>query len=124
MYKVYDGFKCCTFQVPGRIGLLVTLFLISSNIYGSLEAPKQRGFSFLEFWVLGTQGIILLAILEYGIILGWKKYGKENVVDPKTGKWFDEKCLDNTFKLVDLISFIFSLLIIFIFIISYTSGFL
>ena len=98
--------------------------MISSNIYGSLEAPKQRGFSFLEFWVLGTQGIILLAILEYGIILGWKKYGKENVVDPKTGKWFDEKCLDNTFKLVDLISFIFSLLIIFIFIISYTSGFL
>ena len=101
--------------------------MISSNIYGALEAPKQRGFSFLEFWVLGTQGIILLAILEYGIILGWKKYGKEKVVDPKAGKWFDVKSLDNTFKRVDLISFASSSIILFLFIISYctyTSGFL
>ena len=115
------------FQVPGRIGLLVTLFLISSNIYGSLEAPKQRGFSFLEFWVLGTQGIILLAIIEYGIILGWKKYGKENAVNPKAGQWFDAKYLDNTFKSVDLLLFTLSSLLLFIFMISYciyTSGFL
>ena len=101
--------------------------MISSNIYGALEAPKQRGFSFLEFWVLGTQGIILLAILEYGIILGWKKYGEENIVDAKTGKWFDVKSLDNTFKSVDLISFVISSLILFVFIIgycTYTSGFL
>ena len=65
--------------------------------------------------------------IEYGIILGWKKYGKENAVNPKAGQWFDAKYLDNTFKSVDLLLFILSSLLLFIFMISYciyTSGFL
>ena len=60
--------------VPGRMGLLVTLFLISSNVYNSLDAPQGRGFSFIEIWLVGSQGPILLALIEYGCILAWKQH--------------------------------------------------
>ena len=63
--------------VPGRMGLLVTLFLISSNVYNSLNAPQGRGFSYIEIWLIGAQGPILLAIVEYGIILAWKQHSKK-----------------------------------------------
>ena len=60
--------------VPGRMGLLVTLFLISSNVYNSLDAPQGRGFSYIEIWLVGSQGPILLALIEYGCILAWKQH--------------------------------------------------
>ena len=60
--------------VPGRMGLLVTLFLISSNVYNSLKGPQNRGFSYIEVWLIGAHGTILLAIFEYGIILAWKQH--------------------------------------------------
>ena len=55
--------------VPGRMGLLVTLFLISTNVYGQVDAPKGRGFSLIELWMLGTNFPILAAIVEYGYVL-------------------------------------------------------
>ena len=60
--------------VPGRMGLLVTLFLISSNTYNSLNIPQDRGFSYIEIWLIGTQGNILVALIEYAFLLAWKKY--------------------------------------------------
>ena len=58
------------------MGLLVTLHLISSNVYSSLDIPKRRGFSYIEIWMVGAQGVILIALFEYGIILAWKKWKK------------------------------------------------
>ena len=55
--------------VPGRMGLLITLFLISTNVYGDVGAPKGRGFSLIELWMLGTNFPILAAIVEYGYVL-------------------------------------------------------
>ena len=55
--------------VPGRMGLLVTLFLISTNVYGKVAAPTGRGFSLIEVWMLGTNFPILAAIVEYGYIM-------------------------------------------------------
>ena len=60
------------------MGLLVTLHLISSNVYGSLNAPPNRGFSYIEIWILCTQGTILLAIIEYGFILLFMRFSKCN----------------------------------------------
>ena len=60
-------------KVPGRMGMIVTLSLISTNSYNSLEAPADRGFSFLEIWMLGTHFPILFAIIEYSSILAWEK---------------------------------------------------
>ena len=34
------------FQVPGRMGMVVTIFLISVNVYNSVEAPPGRGFRY------------------------------------------------------------------------------
>ena len=61
--------------VPGRMGLLVTLFLISSNTYNSItkDIPHDRGFSYIEMWLIGTQGNILVALIEYAFLLAWKK---------------------------------------------------
>ena len=62
--------------VPGRMGLIVTLLLISSNVYSIVEAPKSRGLSHIEIWIIGSQLPILFSLFEYGIILlmtrNWK----------------------------------------------------
>ena len=63
-------------QVPGRLGLLVTLDLIATNVYNSVVAPIQRGFSYIEIWMIGVQIPILVGILEYAILLALKKYYK------------------------------------------------
>mgnify|MGYP002058573200 CR=1 FL=1 len=60
--------------------MIVTLYLISANVYNSVEAPSGREFSPIEVWMLGTQIPILLALFEYGFVLYLKK------IDIKTGK--------------------------------------
>ena len=76
------------------MGLLVTLFLISANVYNSVEAPIHRGFSYIDVWMLGTQFPILLALCEYGLILYWKKMNQKS---------------DETIKLLDFATMLFSL---------------
>ena len=55
--------------VPGRMGMIITLFLILINTYTSVAAPNGRGFSYIEVWYIGIQVPIVFAFLEYGIIL-------------------------------------------------------
>ena len=65
-------------MVPGRLGLLVTLYLIMTNVYISVEGPKRRGFSYIEIWYVGIQIPILIGIVEYAILLTMMKYhGKD-----------------------------------------------
>ena len=49
--------------VPGRLGLLVTLYLIMTNVYNSVKGPESRGFSYIEVWFVGVQMPILTGIL-------------------------------------------------------------
>ena len=56
------------------MGMLVTLYLMQMNTYNSIKAPQNRGFSYVEIWFVGIQAPIFLAILEYGILLGIKKF--------------------------------------------------
>ena len=46
--------------IPGRLGLLVTLDLIFTNVYNSVEGPKSRGFSYIEVWMVGMQIPIII----------------------------------------------------------------
>ena len=69
------------FQVPGRLALLITLYLIASNTYSSVKGPNRRGFSYVELWMVGVQTSLLVAIFEYGVILALKKYPKMRKVD-------------------------------------------
>ena len=73
----------CSFKVPGRLGLLITLDLIATNTYNSVKAPSGRGFSYIEIWLIGIQIPILLAIFEYGILLTIKRLSKQEVGQTK-----------------------------------------
>ncbi len=63
------------------MGMIVTLYLISANVYNSVDAPNGRGFSYIEIWMLGAQFPILLALCEYGFILYLKKVAKKSEED-------------------------------------------
>ena len=114
-------------QVPGRLGLLVTLNLILMNVYNSVNAPTKRGFSFIEVWLLCVEIPILVGILEYGIILSVKKYKSKkkvtSVINVKTSQnqadeEFDRNSLS---KSLDKWTFIGSIIFIAIFNIVYWS---
>ena len=75
LYSLLSGlsFTIQREQLAGRMGMMVTLSLISTNSYNAIEAPEDRGISFLEIWMLGTHFPILFAILEYGLVLAFEK---------------------------------------------------
>ena len=83
------------------MGMIVTLYLISANVYNSVDAPKNRGFSYIEIWMLGSQFPILVALVEYGIVLYLKKIVK--ISDQDEMKIFEERI-----KKLDLATMIFS----------------
>ena len=92
--KIVSVFKrnisqCChetfplSIKVPGRMGLLVTLFLISVNVYNSVDGPPQRGMSYVEVWILCTQLPLIIGLVEYGIILMMMKVDKVDYEDTR-----------------------------------------
>ena len=94
------------------MGMILMLYLISTNVYNSVNAPYDRGFSYIEIWMLGAQFPILLAFFEYGYILYLKKteakIGEQNyAMNPRDPK----PTLDDKIKKLDfvimIISFVF-----------------
>ena len=57
--------------------MIVTLYLISAIVYNAVDAPRARGFSNIEVWMLGAQFPILLALCEYGFVLFLKKHANK-----------------------------------------------
>ena len=66
--------------VPGRLGLLLTLFLMMINMNNSISTkiPKSDSACPLIIWILICTVFIILALLEYFMILIKVKYGKMN----------------------------------------------
>ena len=58
--------------------MIVTLYLISATVYNAVDAPRARGFSNIEVWMLGAQFPILLALSEYGFVLYLKKHANKS----------------------------------------------
>ena len=67
-----------SFQVPGRMGMLVILFLILTTIHGNVKGPSSRGFSYLEVWYSGMFLPVIVAIIEYALLLATLKYKNES----------------------------------------------
>lgn len=95
----------------------MTLYLIASNVYNSVEGPFNRGFSYIEIWMIGAQFPILVAIFEYGVLLSLKKYVKSRgdihkveSDEQETSDTIIMKNIDEVAKKVDKVTF-FSLLI-------------
>jgi hypothetical protein len=68
------------------MGMILTLFLISANVYNSVEAPDDSGFSYIDIWMVGTQFPILLALCQYGFVLYLKKVDKKLPKNPANKK--------------------------------------
>ena len=94
------------------MGMVVTLYLISANVYNSVDAPKDRGFSYIEIWMIGSQFPILLALLEYGILLYLKK-----VV--KISNQYEANIVDEKIKMLDMATMMFSFCYFVIFVLIY-----
>ena len=56
-------------QASDRMAMLLTILLISTTIYGGVQAPPQRGMSYIEIWIVGMQIPTLIAIFESGYAL-------------------------------------------------------
>ena len=91
------------------MGLLITLYLITFNVYGSISstlAPSKRGFSYTEVWMVGVVITISTAILEYFFILTFKRKYKYENLDDTIGRM----TLDGTIGRIDFISLIISII--------------
>ena len=87
--------------------MIVTLHLISVNVYNSVNAPANRGFSYIEVWMFGAHCPIFLALFEYGFVLYLKKIVKKSD-DISVTEELDERIKHFDFKMM-WISFIFFL---------------
>ena len=84
------------------MGMLITIFLVETAIYGSVDAPKFRGFGFIEKWYIGVQTPISFAILEYGFLLVVLKYKDQDALIKVGGK---KTRLEKFMKMIDVSSF-------------------
>ena len=62
--------------MAGRLGVLVTLYLLLVNNYKQLKTPAKLGYGYVDEWFILIQMPVLVAILEYGFILVWKRYSR------------------------------------------------
>ena len=102
----------------------MTLDLIATNVYNSVNAPKNRGFSYIEVWFLGVQIPILVAIFEYGILLTAKRYllkknMSSNMVIPMETGLINNFDMNSISKVMDAWTFTICLIFITIFIAIY-----
>ena len=102
--------------VPGRMGLLLTVFLIITNNYNSIEGPDDRGFSFIEIWMVGIYSQILFAIVEYAYLMAKKRHNLM-LIYPNN----EQEEIKELSKKLDKIAIIFSLIYFFLFQCTYWS---
>ena len=97
--------------IPGRLGLLLTLFLCAVNILNSTQrsTPKSGGtMTAIMQWIMACIGFIILAILEYAWILSHNKYMKSNKVSQNRKRAKQEaKSGDLSKRLDKLMLFVF-----------------
>ena len=57
--------------VPGRMALLVTLFLVLSNIFNTITniSPNTEGMTAITSWMIACMMFVFAALLAYSAIL-------------------------------------------------------
>ena len=87
------------------MGMIITLCLISFNVYNAVDAPPSRGFSYIEVWMVGMEIPIVMALLEYSAILGLKRCSQNKAL----GKIEFNIKIDQLAARIDAVTFIFSI---------------
>ncbi len=83
--------------VPGRMALLVTIFLMLVNIdnTGNAENPKAEGLTGMELWLVTCMAFVAMALFEYAIMLhcrfGRRGNDEKKAESPELRKWL-AKC--------------------------------
>ena len=64
--------------VPGRIGLLVTIFLVLVNIFNRVQsnAPVSKSLNAVDLYLIVCIGHVFLALSEYAIVLFLAKHNR------------------------------------------------
>ena len=67
--------------IPGRIGLLVTIFLVLVNIFDGAKslAPFSKNLNAIDLYILFCIFLVFLALLEYAFILSREKFNRGGV---------------------------------------------
>ena len=83
-------------SIPGRMGFLVTLMLCTVNIFNSADVKYPPTANGITQWILACLLFIILAMLEYTFLLGYKKYRnppkvQQKVKNSSTGDTIDIK---------------------------------
>ena len=71
---------------PGRVGLLLTPFLVLVNIFmGVLNlVPMHDGINFMALWLIACIFYVFAALLEYGLVLCIMKRNSMKSTKPKS----------------------------------------
>ena len=69
--------------IPGRIGLLVTIFLVLVNIFDGAKslAPFSKNLNAIDLYILFCIFLVFLALLEYAFILAREKLNRGRIED-------------------------------------------
>ena len=61
--------------VPGRMALLITLFLVLVNIFNNVNtnSPKAEGLTAIEMWMLACILFVFGALVVYAVVLYLKQ---------------------------------------------------
>ena len=83
--------------VPGRMGLLITLFLVLVNLFISITTnlPNTKLMTSISIWILACISFVQGAMFEYGCILFFKHvaYNPESDLGQKNLHRIDTFCL-------------------------------
>ena len=61
-------------DAPGRVGALLTLLLCTVNIFNAAETKYPKNSNAVAQWIMLCMFYIILAIVEYAILLSYRKY--------------------------------------------------
>ena len=77
MFKKVPHYSCYIvilnsyYVIPGRMALLVTLFLVLVNIFNTVttNTPKAEGLTAIEAWMLSCILFVFATLIEYACLL-------------------------------------------------------
>ena len=58
-------------QIPGRVGLLINLFLVATNIFNTIidVSPNTEGMTAISAWMIAYMCFVFLEMMEYAVLL-------------------------------------------------------